>query len=711
MSPNGDSRSIAGVDTDYDSTATDAPVYAPEFGISELPFRLSPDPRFNFESRGHRAALTTLRRALAEETGFVVVSGDIGAGKTTLVRTLLAELDRELVAVSHIVSAQLDEHELLSAALIGFGLSGTINSAASETQASVLLRFLIKLDKQARRGVLVIDEAQHLSPEALEPLLQLIARRSPRSLPLQVWLVGQPELQTLIDRPAGQPLRDLIAASCKLGPLDCEETAAYVEHRLRRVGWSGTPQFEAGALDQVFRQTDGIPRRINLLCHRLLLSCTLEGKTTIGLDDVAEVAATLCTEAGGSTALRVLPSVAPGHRPLLPPPSANTEPPLQQIPRGRVLCLAAGCGDHVKAAALMEALCSRSGADAAILVRVYDNEGLEMSRPLFKSVDIDRCIVNLHMACRPDKNIDAIANAFDAVVDVAEPSEVIVFDGSAEALACSTVAKARGIFVVHVGAGLRTTAGPTADLIRVQTDRLADLLYTTQAEASRTLVDEGLPPERIHFVGSLLVDALHASTPLPAPSRGADEVGDPGDATEPRPDYAFVVLSESVNVEDRLVFQDLAAILRDVSRDIVLVWAMQRRVQTAWQRFRLERLVSPERVVVIPSQPHPDYAAWLRDATCVLTDSWNVQEEATALGVPCLTLGRHPACGTTADFGSNATVGLGHALATHAVWNCLFNGPKNGRPPALWDGKTGSRIAGYLAAHSERGRSATAPGV
>jgi general secretion pathway protein A len=675
------------------------PIYSPEFGISGLPFQLSPDPCFNFDSRGHRSALATLRRALADELGFIVVSGDVGAGKTTLMRTLLAELDGELAAVSHIVSAQLDATELLAAALLGFGIRGGTEGADTDALASTLLRFLIKLDKQGRRGVLVIDEAQNLHAEALVPLMQLVARQTPRRLPLQVCLAGQPELKTRIDSAAGQSLRHLIAASCVLGPLEREEIGAYIEQRLRRVGWNGTPRFEAGAFDEIFRRTNGIARRINLLCHRLLLSCTLARETTIGVDKVAEVARNLCTEIGGVETLRGLPALAMADRQLAAASRVN-EPRLPPVQPGGVLCVVAGCGEHVKAAALMEALARCSGRDAATLVRIYDNEGLRLSRALFKNVEIDRCVIELRMPERAGSNTDDIGRAFDALIERTKPGAVVVFDGSAEALACATVAKARNLFVAHFGAGLRTVPAAAGDRTRMQTDRLADLLYTTEAEASQTLIDEGLPPERIHFVGSLLVDALHLSAP------GPNEA-----AVEGRPAYALVVLSESVNVEDRAVFQGLATILRDVSRDIVLVWAMQQRVQAAWKRFRLERLVPEERITLIPAPPQPAYTSLLRGATCVLTDSWNVQEEAAALGIPCLTLGLHPARSVTAAMGSNVSVGCNHALATHAVWRCLFNGSETGRVPALWDGKTGSRIAGYLSARMPTAAQATAPVV
>jgi len=137
---------------------------------------------------------------------------------------------------------------------------------------------------------------------------------------------------------------------------------------------------------------------------------------------------------------------------------------------------------------------------------------------------------------------------------------------------------------------------------------------------------------------------------------------------------------------------------RDVSRDVPLMWPVQEGVGACLKRYRLEGLLVGERIVRLPPLPYPDYVALLRSATCVLTDSWNVQEEATELGVPCLTVGTFPGREITMTVGSNIAVGRNRNLATRTIWECIFNGGKRGRVPELWDGKSGARIAGYLSA-------------
>ncbi|HEX6704222.1 MAG TPA: UDP-N-acetylglucosamine 2-epimerase [Albitalea sp.] len=677
-------------------------MYETRFGISGPPFQLSPDPNFYFDSRGHHRALAELRRGLSEETGFIVVSGEIGAGKTTLVRTLLGELDPSLLAVAHVVSTQLDAAELLSAALIGFGVPA--NDATPEQLASKLLRFLVKVDKEARRAVLIIDEAQNLHREAFDQLVAIATRRGPRRLPFQVCLVGQPELRSMIETEDLHGLRSLVSVSCHLGPIDREETGAYIEHRLGKVGWTGTPRFEPGAFDEIHRWTQGIPRRINLLCNRLMLSRFLASETIIDVATVTETARDLRAEIGEPGGEPPAAQVddqtvsAASAAPLIRAPRLQT-PLVAPMEPGPLLCVVAGHGDHIKAAALMRAFAARADLPAAKLVRVHNNDALELSRALFAGLDVNKGLISLGIAeSAPDQQAIELMKVFEFVVDHVLPKAVIVFDGTESALACARVAHDKQIPIVHIGAGLRAGDGAAAvPSTRRPTDELADLLYTTDALASETLTHEGIEPERVHCVGNLLMDAMQ----IAMRSVGSATLSRPGaNPAEPflsdRNGYALVVLKQTVNIGDRHSLVELLSILRDISRDIPLLWPMHARIEGQLKKFRLD--VSGERIVRLPAQSYPDYVSLMRGATCVLTDSWNTQEEATALGVPCLTLGAFPERAITVSIGSNVPVGKNRTLATRAVWECIFNGGKRGRVPELWDGKTATRIAGYLGA-------------
>jgi putative secretion ATPase (PEP-CTERM system associated) len=271
-------------------------MYESHFGLSGPPFQLIPDPTFYFGSRGHTNALAFLKFGAHQGEGFLVVTGEIGAGKTTLVRTLLEGLDPKSVVAATVVSTQLEPGDLPLAILMAFGVPTTgDNKAQLVTQ---LEAFLTELSTSGRRALLIVDEAQNLAPEVIEELRLLTNFQLGRNAMLQVFLVGQPELRGLLQSRAMDQLRQRVTASCHLGPLDPAETRAYVQHRLKHVGWNDKPRIELDAFQQLHRWTGGIPRRINRLCNRLLLAAFLETKEAITPEDVEQIAQDLRTEIG-----------------------------------------------------------------------------------------------------------------------------------------------------------------------------------------------------------------------------------------------------------------------------------------------------------------------------------------------------------------------------------------------------------------------------
>jgi general secretion pathway protein A len=256
------------------------------FGFSANPFQLNPDPAFYFASKGHRKAFAYLQYGVFQREGFIVITGEIGAGKTTLVRTLLNQIDPNSVVAAQLVSTQLDADDLLRAVAISFGLPAK-DAGKAELLADIEA-FLISLMAHKRRALLVVDEAQNLTPRAMEELRMLSNFQIGDRALLQSFLVGQPELRDMMRLTSMQQLRQRIIASYHLGPMELEETRAYIEHRLHHVGWKGDPSIDPNVFKALHDATGGIPRRINSLCNRLLLGAYLAEKHEISSSEVAE---------------------------------------------------------------------------------------------------------------------------------------------------------------------------------------------------------------------------------------------------------------------------------------------------------------------------------------------------------------------------------------------------------------------------------------
>lgn len=271
-------------------------MYEAFYGLKGKPFQLNPDPAFLYASRGHKSALAYLKYGMYQGEGFVVITGEIGTGKTTLIRSLLEQLDRQKVVAAQLVSTQLDAENLLRAVATAFGIP--VNSPHKAELLAQIEAFLTALVPRHKRALLIVDEAQNLSPRAVEELRMLSNFQLGNQALLQSVLVGQPELREVMRSARMKQLRQRVIASYHLGPMDRQETQGYIEHRLARVGWVGDPQFDAEAMDEIYGATGGIPRRINTLCNRLLLSGYLAEKHVFRGEDVRTVTAEMKDEGG-----------------------------------------------------------------------------------------------------------------------------------------------------------------------------------------------------------------------------------------------------------------------------------------------------------------------------------------------------------------------------------------------------------------------------
>lgn len=271
-------------------------MFETHFGLRAAPFQLTPDPDFYYESQEHALALACLKYGVAQREGFIVVTGEIGAGKTTLVRTLLNGLDPTQICAAQVANTQLDATDLLRAICTAYGIRP--QGASKAQMISTLEAFFLAVAAGGRRALLIIDEAQNLGPGEIEELRMLSNfQLGPHAL-LQSFLVGQPELRSMLRASSMEQLRQRVVASSHLGPLSPAETRAYVQHRLRQVGWQDNPHFSEDAYLRLHEATGGIPRRINLLCNRLLLACFLSGGRDIGAQDVHRISSELQAELG-----------------------------------------------------------------------------------------------------------------------------------------------------------------------------------------------------------------------------------------------------------------------------------------------------------------------------------------------------------------------------------------------------------------------------
>jgi len=269
-------------------------MYDDFYRLSARPFQLTPDPDFYFESATHKKALSYLGYGLAQAEGFIVITGEVGAGKSTLAAHLLASVDPAQLTAAQIVTSRLDGEELVHMAARAFGLD-----VAGHDKASALARIEAFLHEEARAGrrcLLVVDEAQNLSVGALEELRMLSNFQLGAQPLLQILLLGQPEFRTLLQTsPDLEQLRQRVIAMHHLAPMGAAEVGPYVEHRLTRAGWHGTPSFEPRVYAELARASGGVPRRINQIVSRLLLAGALEQVNRIDagllqavLDDMAQ---------------------------------------------------------------------------------------------------------------------------------------------------------------------------------------------------------------------------------------------------------------------------------------------------------------------------------------------------------------------------------------------------------------------------------------
>ena len=269
-------------------------MYEAFYGLTEEPFRLSPDSRLCFRHPSYKKAKAYMQYALHRGEGFVMVTGQPGTGKSTLINDLTSDLSANKATYASLTCTQIEADDLLRLVVLKFGLDG--KTAEKALLIHNLERYLQRLHHEGRRPLLIIDEAQDLSATALEELRLLTNLQQNNHPLLQIFLVGQAELRTTVLSPGLEQLHQRIVAACHLDPLSVEVTEEYIKHRLKHVGWNEDPSFDPALFESIHEYSRGIPRLINLICSRLFLHGMVEELHHFGMSDIETVLESLVEE-------------------------------------------------------------------------------------------------------------------------------------------------------------------------------------------------------------------------------------------------------------------------------------------------------------------------------------------------------------------------------------------------------------------------------
>ena len=367
---------------------------------------------------------------------------------------------------------------------------------------------------------------------------------------------------------------------------------------------------------------------------------------------------------------------------------------------GPVVCVVGARPNFMKMAPILRALKAYGGGLPHLLVHTGQHYDADMSDKLFADLNLPRPDLNLEVGSGTHAVQTAeVMRRFEPIVDEFKPSCIVVVGDVNSTLACTLVAVKKGVPVAHVEAGLRSfDRGMPEEVNRVLTDQVADVLYTTERTAADNLQREGIAAERIVFVGNVMIDSLLAHRAVAVrPAETLRRGGcDPALLGAP-PRYGVVTLHRPSNVDRRETLEPLLTLLRDVSARLPLVIALHPRTRANVERFGLGKLLAQPRIALLPPQGYLEMLGLMAGATLVLTDSGGIQEETTALGVPCLTARENTERPITIEQGTNTLVGRDPAAILRAVDEVLAGGGKRGRVPELWDGRAAERIVVDLA--------------
>jgi len=370
-------------------------------------------------------------------------------------------------------------------------------------------------------------------------------------------------------------------------------------------------------------------------------------------------------------------------------------------PPGPITCVVGARPNYMKMAPLVRAFAARPELPRAVLVHTGQHYDVEMNERLFADLELPPPDLNLEVGSGSHAVQTAeVMRRFEPVVDDLAPSCVVVVGDVNSTLACSLVAVKKGVPVVHVEAGLRSgDRSMPEEINRILTDQVADVLYTTERSAADNLLREGIARERIRFVGNVMIDSLlrHRQRAV-APEDTLARAGLSADGVRHAAGYGVVTLHRPSNVDGADALREALAVLRAIARRLPLVWPVHPRTRANIERFGLAPGIADSAITLLPPQGYLEMLGLMAGARLVLTDSGGIQEETTALAVPCLTMRENTERPITVDQGTNTLVARDVERALACVDAIAAGGGKRGRTPELWDGHAADRIAADLSA-------------
>ena len=361
-----------------------------------------------------------------------------------------------------------------------------------------------------------------------------------------------------------------------------------------------------------------------------------------------------------------------------------------------VMCVVGARPNFMKMAPILRAMAAHVPALPTLLVHTGQHYDAAMSASLFEDLALPAPDVNLEVGSGSHAVQTAeVMRRFEPVIDTCKPSCVAVVGDVNSTLACALVAAKKGVPVVHIEAGLRSRDRAMPEEInRLLTDQLADRLYTTERFAADNLVREGIPADRICFAGNVMIDSV-MSGQAHARSMNATLQAHHVDPMvfSQVPGFGLVTLHRPSNVDHPDTLRMLLSVLREISIKLPLIFALHPRTRSHMEKFGLMGLIDPNRMALLPPQGYLDMLGLVGGAAVVLTDSGGLQEETTALGVPCLTLRQNTERPITVEQGTNTLVGRNRELILASVEDVLNGRGKRGCVPEFWDGHASERIA------------------